>query len=67
MRGSSRTSSCASSKQGDLLGADADAPDTVLAYVRQLGNAYRTAARLYTHRNTVLRRRGGPRTDRVRR
>jgi DNA-binding PucR family transcriptional regulator len=28
----------------------------VLTYVRELGNATRTAQRLYTHRNTVLRR-----------
>ncbi|MGY1842638.1 helix-turn-helix domain-containing protein [Modestobacter sp. SYSU DS0875] len=40
---------------GDLVGADAATRDTVLAYVRELGNASRTA-RLYTHRNTVLRR-----------
>lgn len=41
---------------GDLAGADADTRDTVLGYVRELGNASRTAQRLYTHRNTVLRR-----------
>jgi len=41
---------------GDLQGADADTRDTVLGYVRELGNASRTAERLYTHRNTVLRR-----------
>ena len=41
---------------GGLLTADADTRETVLTYVRELGNASRTAARLYTHRNTVLRR-----------
>ncbi|GAA4753598.1 PucR family transcriptional regulator [Modestobacter marinus] len=41
---------------GDLRGADAEVRDTVLGYVRELGNASRTAARLFTHRNTVLRR-----------
>jgi DNA-binding PucR family transcriptional regulator len=28
----------------------------VLTYVRELGSTSRTAQRLYTHRNTVLRR-----------
>ena len=41
---------------GDLRGADPDLRATVLAYVRELGNASRTAERLFTHRNTVLRR-----------
>ncbi|WP_245177344.1 PucR family transcriptional regulator [Geodermatophilus sp. DF01-2] len=41
---------------GDLLHADADTQQAVLAYVRELGNTSRTARRLYTHRNTVLRR-----------
>lgn len=41
---------------GDLLGADSDTQATVLTYVRELGNTTRTAERLYTHRNTVLRR-----------
>ncbi|PRY50092.1 DNA-binding PucR family transcriptional regulator [Geodermatophilus tzadiensis] len=41
---------------GALATADADTRDTVLTYVRELGNASRTATRLYTHRNTVLRR-----------
>lgn len=41
---------------GGLLGAEAVTRDTVLVYVRELGNATRTAARLFTHRNTVLRR-----------
>ena len=41
---------------GDLLHADAATRDTVLTYVRELGSAARTAERLYTHRNTVLRR-----------
>ncbi|MGC7094413.1 PucR family transcriptional regulator [Amycolatopsis lurida] len=41
---------------GDLLTADAETRETVLTYVRELGNASRTAERLYTHRNTVLRR-----------
>jgi DNA-binding PucR family transcriptional regulator len=41
---------------GDLRHADAATRDTVLTYVRELGSAARTAERLYTHRNTVLRR-----------
>jgi DNA-binding PucR family transcriptional regulator len=41
---------------GGLLTADAATRDTVLTYVRELGSAARTAERLYTHRNTVLRR-----------
>jgi DNA-binding PucR family transcriptional regulator len=41
---------------GDLLHADVATRDTVLTYVRELGSAARTAERLYTHRNTVLRR-----------
>ncbi|AXB47966.1 PucR family transcriptional regulator [Amycolatopsis albispora] len=41
---------------GGLLTADADTRETVLTYVRELGNTTRTAERLYTHRNTVLRR-----------
>jgi DNA-binding PucR family transcriptional regulator len=41
---------------GGLLGADPETQQTVLTYVRELGNATRTAQRLYTHRNTVLRR-----------
>jgi DNA-binding PucR family transcriptional regulator len=41
---------------GQLLHADADVQDAVSTYVRELGNASRTAERLYTHRNTVLRR-----------
>ena len=41
---------------GGLRHADAQTRDTVLTYVRELGNASRTAERLFTHRNTVLRR-----------
>jgi DNA-binding PucR family transcriptional regulator len=41
---------------GGLLGADADTRAAVLTYVRELGSTSRTAERLYTHRNTVLRR-----------
>ncbi|RRO14205.1 PucR family transcriptional regulator [Saccharopolyspora rhizosphaerae] len=41
---------------GDLQHADADTRTTVLTYVRELGSTTRTAARLYTHRNTVVRR-----------
>ncbi|SDX33279.1 DNA-binding transcriptional regulator, PucR family [Geodermatophilus africanus] len=41
---------------GDLLDADADTRHAVLTYVRELGSTSRTAERLYTHRNTVLRR-----------
>ncbi|WP_306821781.1 CdaR family transcriptional regulator [Streptomyces sp. NP160] len=44
----------------DVLGPLADAPpelrDTVLTHVRELGSVTRTAQRLFTHRNTVLRR-----------
>jgi DNA-binding PucR family transcriptional regulator len=41
---------------GDLLHADTDTRQAVLTYVRELGSTSRTAERLYTHRNTVLRR-----------
>ncbi|MFI6029899.1 PucR family transcriptional regulator [Amycolatopsis magusensis] len=41
---------------GELRAADADTRETVLTYLRELGNTTRTAERLYTHRNTVLRR-----------
>jgi DNA-binding PucR family transcriptional regulator len=41
---------------GDLLTSDAETREAVLTYVRELGNASRTAERLFTHRNTVLRR-----------
>ncbi|MGY1829451.1 PucR family transcriptional regulator [Geodermatophilus sp. SYSU D01180] len=41
---------------GRLATADPDTRQAVLTYVRELGNASRTAERLYTHRNTVLRR-----------
>ncbi len=41
---------------GDLLHADEDVREVVLAYVRELGSTTRTAERLYTHRNTVIRR-----------
>ncbi len=41
---------------GDLLTADADTRTAVLTYIRELGSTSRTAERLFTHRNTVLRR-----------
>lgn len=41
---------------GDLANADAELRDTVLTFVQEQGNVTRTAARMYTHRNTVLRR-----------
>ncbi|HTK64235.1 MAG TPA: helix-turn-helix domain-containing protein [Pseudonocardia sp.] len=48
---------------GDTLGAlgaedpaEAELRDVVLAYIREQCNASRAAERLYTHRNTVLRR-----------
>ncbi|ADB75035.1 hypothetical protein Gobs01_00147 [Geodermatophilus obscurus DSM 43160] len=41
---------------GDLLHAEAETRHAVLTYVRELGSTSRTAERLYTHRNTVLRR-----------
>jgi DNA-binding PucR family transcriptional regulator len=41
---------------GDLATADAALRETVLAFVRERGSISRTAARLYTHRNTVVRR-----------
>lgn len=41
---------------GDLLHADAATHETVLTYVREQCSTTRAAERLYTHRNTVLRR-----------
>ncbi|MFF2775447.1 PucR family transcriptional regulator [Streptomyces sp. NPDC058052] len=41
---------------GDLAEADAQTRDAVLAYVDEQFNTSRTARRLLTHRNTVLRR-----------
>ncbi|GAB3854398.1 PucR family transcriptional regulator [Dactylosporangium cerinum] len=41
---------------GDLLHADPATRFTVLTYVREQCSTTRTAERLYTHRNTVLRR-----------
>jgi len=41
---------------GDLRHADAAVRDTVRTSVQELGSVSRTAARLYSHRNTVLRR-----------
>jgi DNA-binding PucR family transcriptional regulator len=41
---------------GELRHADADTRAAVVTYVRELGSTSRTAERLYTHRNTVLRR-----------
>ncbi|MGW4566798.1 PucR family transcriptional regulator [Streptomyces sp. NPDC004561] len=41
---------------GDLLHADAETRETVATYLREQCSTTRTAERLYTHRNTVLRR-----------
>ncbi|MFI5560675.1 PucR family transcriptional regulator [Amycolatopsis japonica] len=41
---------------GELRHADAETRETVRTYVHELGNTTRTAERLYTHRNTVVRR-----------
>ncbi|MFI6096424.1 PucR family transcriptional regulator [Lentzea sp. NPDC051213] len=41
---------------GDLRSADPDMLDTVHTYVAEQFNTSRTAERLYTHRNTVIRR-----------
>lgn len=41
---------------GELLGADPDTRETVAAYVDEQFNTSRTADRMYTHRNTVIRR-----------
>lgn len=41
---------------GDLLTADQETRETVAAYVDEQFNTSRTAERLYTHRNTVIRR-----------
>lgn len=41
---------------GDLEAADRDLQDAVATYVAEGCSVARTAARLYTHRNTVLRR-----------
>lgn len=41
---------------GRLASSSREMRETVLAYVREGENAQRTAARLYAHRNTVLRR-----------
>lgn len=41
---------------GDFESADADLQRTVLTFVREQCNASRAAARLFTHRNTLLRR-----------
>lgn len=41
---------------GALAEADPELRVVALTYVRQLGNVTRTAQRLYTHRNTVIRR-----------
>ncbi|MGN6132140.1 MAG: PucR family transcriptional regulator [Nocardioidaceae bacterium] len=41
---------------GELVAADDDVLETVRTYVREQCNSSRTAERLYTHRNTVLRR-----------
>jgi DNA-binding PucR family transcriptional regulator len=41
---------------GRLLHADRETQEVVRTYVREQCNTSRTAERLYTHRNTVLRR-----------
>ncbi|MGK2854369.1 MAG: PucR family transcriptional regulator [Microbacteriaceae bacterium] len=41
---------------GDFAGAEAELHDTVRVFVASQCNASRAAARLYTHRNTLLRR-----------
>ncbi|WP_127551659.1 CdaR family transcriptional regulator [Actinoplanes sp. OR16] len=41
---------------GDLLHADAETRETVAVYVREQCSATRTAEKLFTHRNTVVRR-----------
>lgn len=41
---------------GDLLHADEETRETVAAYVQEQCNTLRTAERLFTHRNTVVRR-----------
>ncbi|ANZ40283.1 transcriptional regulator [Lentzea guizhouensis] len=41
---------------GDLRAADQDVLDTLHTYVAEQCNTSRTAERLYTHRNTVIRR-----------
>lgn len=41
---------------GDLESADRELQDTVRTFVAEQCNASRAAARLYTHRNTLLRR-----------
>jgi DNA-binding PucR family transcriptional regulator len=41
---------------GELVTAEPELRDIVLTYIREQCNASRAAERLYTHRNTVLRR-----------
>ena len=41
---------------GGLLQADEEIREVVRVYVQELGSTTRTAERLYTHRNTVIRR-----------
>lgn len=41
---------------GDLAGASGELQETVRVYLAELGNASSAATRLFTHRNTVLRR-----------
>ena len=41
---------------GDLLTADRETLDTVHTYIAEQFNTSRTAERLYTHRNTIIRR-----------
>jgi DNA-binding PucR family transcriptional regulator len=41
---------------GEFLTADAETQHTVVAYIGEQCNTSRTAERLYTHRNTVIRR-----------
>jgi DNA-binding PucR family transcriptional regulator len=41
---------------GKLRNAEEEIREVVLTYVQELGSTTRTAERLYTHRNTVIRR-----------
>jgi DNA-binding PucR family transcriptional regulator len=51
-----RTDDFVADTLGALAQADAETRDTVRTYLREQCNTSQTAARLYTHRNTVLRR-----------
>lgn len=51
-----RTAEFVSRVLGDFAGAEAELQDTVRIFIASQCNASRAAARLYTHRNTLLRR-----------